>query len=34
MEKDPRVEFVKRYSTEKYAKLTAGKALPDVSCGG
>ena len=27
------VEFVKGHSTDKYTKLTAGKALPDVCCG-
>ena len=28
------VEFVKKgHSTDKYMKLTAGKALPDVCCG-
>jgi hypothetical protein len=27
------VEFVKRGPTDKYPKLTVGKALPDVCCG-
>jgi hypothetical protein len=27
------MEFVKRHSTEKYTKLTAGKAHPDACCG-